>query len=154
MRMTHQTATRIKLQLDRIIMNTPALACSLVLAGAFAEAQAQPLPHHFTGIIALADKTVGLSLDGSVSNMFNLTGTISNQFMQMFDLYPVEASTDLADWTRLALLLRTNNDPNPLLFQDPNAAGLNRRFYRTFTNYLITMFPNPSGPLPGPTPSW
>src|SRR5881396_2752905 len=88
---------------------------------------AQPVPHHFSGITALPDKSILLSLDGSVSNMFKFTGTISNQFMQMFDLYPVEASSNLAEWTRLALLLRTNNDPNPLLFQDPNAAGLSRR---------------------------
>src|SRR5437016_8778363 len=81
--------------------------------------RAQPVPHHFSGITALPDKTL-LSLDGSVSNMFNLTTTISNQFMQMFDLYVVEASTNLADWTRLAVLLRTNNNPNPLLFQDTN----------------------------------
>jgi dienelactone hydrolase len=108
---------------------------------------AQPVPHHFTGMTVLPDKTAMLSLDGSVSNMFNLTGTISNQFRQMFDLYVVEASTNLAAWTRLALLPRTNNDPNPLLFQDTNAAGLSQRFYRTFTNHLLTAFPNPSGPF-------
>jgi len=111
-----------------------------------ANLNAQPVPHHFSSITALPDKTL-LSLDGSVSNMFNLTGTISNQFMQMFDQYVVEASTNLADWTRLALLLRTNNNPNPLLFQDTNFAGLDHGFYRTFTNHLITMLPNPSGPF-------
>ena len=57
------------------------------------------VPHHFTGITVLPDKTAMLSLDGSVSNLFNLSGTISNQFMQMFDLYPVEASSNLLDWT-------------------------------------------------------
>jgi hypothetical protein len=72
---------------------------------------AQPVPHHFSGIAALPDRTITLSLDGSVSNMFSLSGTISSQFMQMFDLYAVEASTNLAEWTRLALLLRTNNNP-------------------------------------------
>src|SRR5262245_53321680 len=77
----------------------------------------QPVPHHFSNIATSQGSAISLSLDGSVSNLFNLTGTISNQFMQMFDLYSVEASTNLADWTRLALLLRTNNDPNPLLFQ-------------------------------------
>lgn len=108
---------------------------------------AQPVPHHFTGMTVLPDKTAMLSLDGSVANMFNLTGTISNQFMQMFDLYPVEASSNLLDWTRLALLLRTNNNPNPLRFQDTNAAGLNQCFYRTCTNHLLTAFPKPSGPF-------
>ena len=47
--------------------------------------------------------------------------------MQMFDLYAVEASTNLAEWTRLALLLRTNNNPHPLLFQDTNAVFLQIR---------------------------
>ncbi len=108
---------------------------------------AQPVPHHFSGLTLLPDQTAMLSLDGSVANMFNLTGTISNQFRQMFDLYPVEASTNLDSWTRLALLLRTNNNPNPLLFQDTNAASLSQRFYRTFTNHLLTAFPNPSGPF-------
>ncbi|HRZ58631.1 MAG TPA: hypothetical protein P5525_24590, partial [Candidatus Paceibacterota bacterium] len=68
---------------------------------------AQPVPHHFTGIATLPDRTISLSLDGKISSLFNLTGATSNQFMQMFDLYVVEASADLADWTRLALLLRT-----------------------------------------------
>jgi dienelactone hydrolase len=109
---------------------------------------AQPVPHHFDGIAALPDRTITLSLDGSVSNMFSLSGTISNQFMQMFDLYPVEASTNLINWSPLALLLRTNNNPHPLPFQDTNAAGLGERFYRTFTNHLLTAFPKPSGPFP------
>ncbi|MBM3882928.1 MAG: hypothetical protein FJ387_24935 [Verrucomicrobia bacterium] len=59
----------------------------------------------------------------------------------------VEASTNLANWTPLATLLRTNDDPDPLLFQDTNAAGLSQRFYRTSTNHLLTAFPKPSGPF-------
>ena len=91
---------------------------------------AQPVPHHFSGITVSLDQTATLSLDGSVSNMFSLSGTISSQFMQMFDLYAVEASTNLAEWTRLALLLRTNNNPHPLLFQDTNATNAGPYFYR------------------------
>ncbi|MBM3883234.1 MAG: hypothetical protein FJ387_26570 [Verrucomicrobia bacterium] len=109
---------------------------------------AQPLPHHFSGLARAPDGIVTLSLDGSESNLIpGLTGTISNQFMQMFDIYLVEASTNLADWTRLATLLRTNNDPTPLLFQDADATNFSRRFYRLATNHLITMFPKPSGPF-------
>ena len=77
--------------------------------------------------------------------MFNLSGTVSNQFLQLADLYVVEASTNLTDWTPLARLLRTNSDSSPLLYQDTNAPGLSRRFYRTFTNHLLTAFPEPSG---------
>lgn len=108
---------------------------------------AQPIPHHFSGITVMRDKTATLSLDGSISNMFNLTGAISNQFSQMFDLYVVEASTNLTDWTPLTRLLRTNNDPSPLTFQDTNAVSLSRRFYGTFTNHLLTAFRKPSGPF-------
>jgi dienelactone hydrolase len=109
--------------------------------------RSQPVPHHFSSITVLPDQTVALSLDGSASNMFNLSGTIANQYMQMFDLYAVEASTNLMEWMPLAFLLRTNNNPNPLIVQDPNATGLNQRFYCTFTNHLLTAFPKPSGPF-------
>jgi dienelactone hydrolase len=108
---------------------------------------AQPVPHHFSSIAVLPDQSVALTLDGSGSNLFNLTGTISNQFRQMFDLYFVEASTNLLDWTRLALLLRTNNNSNPLLLQDTNAADFALRFYRTPTNHLLTALPKPTGPF-------
>ncbi|MBN2507069.1 MAG: hypothetical protein JXQ71_10275 [Verrucomicrobia bacterium] len=112
------------------------------------EASAQPSPHHFSGIDIASDRTVALSLDGNVSNLIpGLSGTILNQFNQMFDLYTVEASTDLIDWTRLAMLARTNNDPRPLLFTDTAAPDLARRLYRTMTNHLITTFPEPSGPF-------
>jgi hypothetical protein len=91
---------------------------------------AQPVPHHFSGIAALPDRTITLSLDGSVSNMFSLSGTISNQFMQMFDLYAVDASTNLINWSPLPLLLRTNNNPHPLLFQNTTATNAGPYFYR------------------------
>jgi hypothetical protein len=106
----------------------------------------QPLPHHLSGIDVAPDRTVTLSLNGSVSNLISgLSGTILSQFNQMFDLYIVEASTNLADWTRLATILRTNNDPQPLRFPDTNAAAVSHRFYRTYSNHLITMFPKPTG---------
>jgi hypothetical protein len=108
---------------------------------------APSLPHHFSGIARAPDGVVTLSLGGSVSNLIpGLTGMISNQFMQMYDLYSVEASGNLIDWTRLDCLQRTNSDPNPLLFRDEDAASFNERFYRTSTNLLVTGFPKPTGP--------
>lgn len=89
-----------------------------------------------------------LTLDGSVSNMFNLTGTISNQFNQMFDLYPVEASEDLVHWRGLAWMMRTNNNPAPVVFDDPSTAAVAQRFYRTATNQFLTFYPAPTGPFP------
>ncbi|MCI0536532.1 MAG: hypothetical protein L0Z50_15035 [Verrucomicrobiales bacterium] len=108
---------------------------------------AQPVPHHISGISRLPYKTISLSLAGSVSNLFNVTGAVSNRFMQAFDLYPIEASSDLVNWTRLGLLLRTNSDPNPVAFVDADASGSSLGFYRTFTNHLITFFPKPTGPF-------
>lgn len=106
---------------------------------------AQPIPHHFSGMTVAPDKTVTLTLDGSVSNLFNLASSISGKFMQMFDRYVVETSTNLTDWTRLVTLLRTNSDTNPLSFQNTNAAGFERLFYRTYTNHALTAFPKPAG---------
>ncbi len=108
---------------------------------------AQPVPHHFSGITVAPDQTVTLRLEGSVSNMFNVSGDVSNQFLQMFDLYVVEDSANLVDWKPMARLLRTNNNPQPLLFQEANAAALSQRFFRTCTNHLLTAFPQPSGPF-------
>jgi dienelactone hydrolase len=123
----------------------------LVLSTLFVTAgivRAQPVPHHFESITVLPDRTIKLSLDGSVSGMIpNLPVAISNQFMQMFDLYPVEASSNLSDWTSLAMPLRTNNNPNPLIVEDTNAPAAPQRFYRTFTDHLLTAFPKPSGPF-------
>jgi dienelactone hydrolase len=97
---------------------------------------AQPVPHHFTSIAKLPDHTVTLGLGGSVSNLF----------AKFYDLYVIEASANLTDWLPLATLVRTNANTNTFEFTDTHAAQLERRFYRTFTNHLITPFPRPTGP--------
>jgi hypothetical protein len=77
--------------LGNINMNTRfQLLLPLVLAPTL-ELLAQPVPHHFDGIAVLPNRSVNLSLNGSVSNMFSLPSTVANQFLQMFDLYAVEA---------------------------------------------------------------
>jgi dienelactone hydrolase len=43
--------------------------------------------------------------------------------------------------------MRTNNDPTPLVFDDSSAAGLDLRFYRTYTNHFLTFYPPPTGPF-------
>lgn len=121
----------------------PLLLGMLIVASRLLDAQ--PAPHHFSSIVVIPDRTITLSLGGSVANLISLSGGISNQFMQMFDLYPVEASSNLADWTPLTSLLRTNNNSNPLLVEDIEAASLDKRFYRTPTNHLVTALPKPSG---------
>ncbi len=97
---------------------------------------AQPVPHHFSGLAVLADKTVRLSLDGAVSN----------RFQALFDIYPVEVSPNLSDWMPLATLVRTNANTNGLQLADSGAVGQEQRFYRTPTNSFISPFWKATGP--------
>lgn len=117
----------------------------LVLTSLMATAQAQ-VAHHFNGISVGTNATATVQLNGSVSNLFPLATTMKSQYLQMFDIYIVDASPDLAQWTRQAMLVRTNADPAPLLWQDTNGTAGISRFYRTPTNYLLTAFRKPSGP--------
>src|SRR5688572_20532003 len=108
------------------------------LAGAVTSQVARlvfPGPHGFSGITGLED---GRSL-------LSLTGGVATRFWPYFDLYPVEASTNLMDWTPLVWLLRTNQPPNDLFYVDLEARALNERFYRTFTNHLVTPELPPTG---------
>jgi hypothetical protein len=65
----------------------------------------------------------------------------------MFDIYVLNTSSNLVDWARLGLLVRSNNDSNPLIVHDTNAASFNQRFYSPATNHFITGFPKPTGPF-------
>ena len=105
------------------------------------------VPHHFDGISINTNGLVTVQLEGSVSNLFPLLPlSVSTQYLQMFDLYVVDASPDLMQWTRQTTLLRTNGDASPLYWQDTNGTTAIERFYRTPTNYLLTQFPIPCGP--------
>jgi hypothetical protein len=92
--------------------------------------------HGFERITANPDRTVSL----------NLTGSVTTTFAPYYDLYPLDASTNLADWSRLTMLLRTNSSSNALSYLDRDGTNLEKRFYRTHTNALITPLPKPSGP--------
>ena len=125
-----------------------ALLGTYFLCGSRQELTAQPVPHHLEAITVAPDRTVALTVAGSVSNMFPLLPTVvSNQFRQMFDIYVLNTSSNLVDWTRLGLLVRTNNDSNPLIVHDTNAASFNQRFYGAATNHFVTGFPSPPAPF-------
>jgi len=94
--------------------------------------------HLFEGITPLPDHTMSLGLGGSAPLAFRL----------YFDLYPIEASPDLAAWAPSATLLRTNASTNALIYIDRGSIGLPQRFYRMHTNLLLTPFLLPTGPFP------
>jgi dienelactone hydrolase len=94
--------------------------------------------HRFDRIAVLPDQSVQLTLGGGVHK----------RFKDYFDLYPIEVSTNLVDWTPLVTLQRTNSSTNAFAYTDPGAAKSDLRFYRTVTNNLITAMLKPTGPRP------
>jgi len=94
--------------------------------------------HRFDGIAVLPDRVVQLTLGGA----------IHARFKNYFDLYPIEVSTNLADWIPLVTLQRTNSSTNVLTYVDSEAVASNQRFYRTAATNLITAMLKPTGPRP------
>jgi len=95
-------------------------------------------PHRFEALTVQPDRNVQLALGGSVDG----------HFKDYFDLYPIEVSSNLVDWTPLVTLLRTNTATNALTYTDTQATNWDHRFYRTATNHLITPSVKPTGPFP------
>jgi len=96
-------------------------------------------PHRFDG--------VALQPDGSVR--FTLGGGVSKRFKDYFDLYPIEFSSNLVDWTPLVTLQRTNASTNILTCTDTATTNNAARFYRTpATNLITPFFLKPTGPYP------
>jgi hypothetical protein len=95
-------------------------------------------PHSLSGIQAESNGSVGLSFAGETTA----------PFAPYYDLYPLESSSNLANWTPLATLQRTNTALNTLSFLDTNAPQFSQRFYRTPTNQLETPDALPTGPHP------
>lgn len=94
--------------------------------------------HRIEGITAHPDHTISLNLEGVVPRLF----------APYYDIYVLDASTNLVDWSPLAMLQRTHAYLDELRFLDSDAANFDKRFYRTPTNFLITPLPKPSGPYP------
>lgn len=121
------------------------LLCAGLLFGLIHTASAQPIitsqtfpVHGFERITANPDRTISL----------NLTGVVTTTFLPYYDLYTLDASTNLVDWSPLGVLERTNNSSNALSYLDFDGTNFEKHFYRTHTNALITPFPKPTGPYP------
>ena len=94
-------------------------------------------PHRFDAAAVLPDGSVQLTLGGGVSQ----------RFKDYYNLYPIEVSSNLVDWTPLVTLQRTNASTNALIYTDTATANWPVRFYRTPATNLITPFSvKPSGP--------
>jgi dienelactone hydrolase len=92
--------------------------------------------HRMAAINLLPDRTVSLELAGSPPA----------QFRSYFDIYLLEASSNLINWVPLPALLRTNSSANLPLYVEAEAFGYPTRFYRTFASDLPTPLPKPTGP--------
>ena len=93
-------------------------------------------PHAFSSLAIGPGKPATLSLTGETTALFG----------PYYDLYPVEVSSNLVDWSPLVTLQRTNAAIRPLTFVDTNAPHFDRRFYRVPTNQLRTPLPPLTGP--------
>jgi len=93
-------------------------------------------PHSLSGIQAETDGSMSLSFAGETTALF----------APYYDLYPLETSSNLVDWTPLATVQRTNTALDTLRFEDADAPQFSQRFYRTPTNQLATPDPQPTGP--------
>ena len=92
--------------------------------------------HGIDGLVVQPGRPVALSL----------VGTLPAAFGKFFDLFPVEASENLTQWTPLATVVRTNVT-NDIIYLDVTAADQPIRFYRTPTNQFNTPFLAPTGPF-------
>jgi dienelactone hydrolase len=105
-----------------------ALVFAFLVLSAASRTFGQPGPHRIAAMGTMPDRSGWLELAGAPPQQFN----------PYYDLYPLEASENLSDWSPRALLLRTNSPVGPLRYIDSFSGS--SRFYRTFTNCLPTPF--------------
>jgi dienelactone hydrolase len=75
-----------------------------------------------------------------------LTGRVAGVFRPYFDLYPIESAGDLAGWSPLITLIRTNTSAAALTYAETNNTLTSARFFRTVTNLLVVPTVKPTGP--------
>jgi dienelactone hydrolase len=104
-----------------------------------------PNAHHFEAIRSAPAQGIELTLDGAVPSGFSSD----------YDLFPIEISDNLMDWTPWKNLLRSNQLGRVSRQRDTSAGGSPRRFYRTLTNQFPTIVLPPTGPYAvGRTVRW
>jgi predicted dienelactone hydrolase len=94
--------------------------------------------HRFDGLTLLPDGSAQLMLGGGVHE----------RFRPYFDLYPIEVSSNLLDWTPLMTLVQSNASTNALVLNDRAVNPAETRFYRTPSRHFIAPLMKPTGPFP------
>jgi dienelactone hydrolase len=94
--------------------------------------------HRFDEVVVLPDQSVRLTLGGGVHQ----------RFREYFDLYPIEVSSNLTDWTPLTTLVRSNASSDALVLTDWAPSARETRFYRTPSTHFIAPHMKPTGPFP------
>jgi hypothetical protein len=117
---------------------------SVVVANAFGSVTSRVAVLMFTTVHRIAEITA--NPDHSIT--LSPAGVVPRPFAPYYDIYPLEVSTNLVDWSPLAMLQRTNDSSDALNYLDRGATNFEKRFYRTPTNFFITPFPKLSGPYP------
>lgn len=131
------TLNRTDNQINQIMKTKLSTAAAIALLAASIDSLAQtPLPHSFASITALPDRTMSLTL----------TGRVASTLRPYFDIYPIEVSSDLVTWKSLDTVVVANASTKALIYMDGEAAAFSVRFYRTFSNLLVTPLLKPSGP--------
>lgn len=95
-------------------------------------------PHHFGGIGILPDFSVHLRLAGGVHQRFE----------SFLDLFPIEVSNNLTDWSpqqTVPWLLSSSNAP---VAMEVGTRHGPHRFYRVPARHFLTPFAPPTGPYP------
>jgi dienelactone hydrolase len=69
------------------------------------------------------------------------------RFTDYFDLYPLEVSSNLIDWTPLTILHRTNAESATLRYRHSAPPDADQQYYRLATNHLLTAMLKPTGPF-------
>jgi hypothetical protein len=100
-------------------------------------------------IPASLDPPRSLSLGKSPDQkpLLRIWNAVPKDRSRFMELIPVQRSTNLVDWEPLVTLIRTNADPAPTAYSDPQASKMGQCFYRISTNRYFTPLLTPTGPF-------
>lgn len=99
-------------------------------------------PHRLECVRQPADGTVVLKLTGGFASGLGL----SNRFRPYFDVFPIETSSNLVDWSPWRSVVRTNASGAETVVKDAEVPNFGQRYYRTPSNNFVSPLRAPTGP--------